>query len=398
MEGYDYSGYAYDRNDNWWSDKSFSNGILILRNLMPKESYKAQISIKKGDCSYYIEQNGTTQTITPKVNTEQTATSATIHGSYNQGDAQVIMEKIIVDGQSAEGSTLIATGLDPYHTYDVNYIITVKSGNATKDFKTSNSRFTTEALHINTQQPKIISEGNVIISAETNIDDAEENVGFEWRRTDWTNDFKSSSGTAYLYEGTMEGYIRNLNASYLWKYRPYYEANSGNRYYGEWVGIDPTNTSYFEPTVHTYTKVEVQGNAATVKGYAQRGTDNVVSQGFKYWKEAASVRSAANGIPDNVLTAEATGTVMQARLTGLDYESSYCYVAFVTTSENETFYGEQQTFKTGIDTSCIEEAQTSTAPTVTARYDLRGRSLDAPQPGLNIVRMSDGTVRKVMVK
>ena len=32
------------------------------------------------------------------------------------------------------------------------------------------------------------------------------------------------------------------------------------------------------------------------------------------------------------------------------------------------------------------------------RYDLNGRRLDAPQRGLNILRMSDGTVRKVMVK
>lgn len=26
------------------------------------------------------------------------------------------------------------------------------------------------------------------------------------------------------------------------------------------MGLDPTNTSYFEPTVHTYAKIEVEGN------------------------------------------------------------------------------------------------------------------------------------------
>ena len=342
-----------------------------------------------------------TEGLSPLLEFATTASSITATGKYTKGDALVTAQMLTINGQKTESNSFSVSGLNPNTPFTAQYSVTVCYGNSNQYYATFSSSILSDetcSLSLTTQQPKIISEGNVIISAETNIDDTEENVGFEWRRTDWTNDFKSSSGTAYLYEGTMEGYIRNLNASYLWKYRPYYEANSGNRYYGEWVGIDPTNTSYFEPTVHTYTKVEVQGNAATVKGYAQRGTDNVVSQGFKYWKEAASVRSAANGIPDNVLTAEATGTVMQARLTGLDYESNYCYVAFVTTSENETFYGEQQTFKTGIDTSCIEEAQTSTAPTVTARYDLRGRSLDAPQPGLNIVRMSDGTVRKVMVK
>ena len=34
----------------------------------------------------------------------------------------------------------------------------------------------------------------------------------------------------------------------------------------------------------------------------------------------------------------------------------------------------------------------------TARYTLDGRRIDAPVKGINIVRYSDGSVRKVMVK
>ena len=37
-----------------------------------------------------------------------------------------------------------------------------------------------------------------------------------------------------------------------------------------------------------------------------------------------------------------------------------------------------------------------TAPA--ARFAVDGKRLSAPQRGLNIIRMSDGTVRKVMVK
>lgn len=43
------------------------------------------------------------------------------------------------------------------------------------------------------------------------------------------------------------------------------------------------------------------------------------------------------------------------------------------------------------------EAGTGTAVEV-ARYTLDGKKLDRPQPGVNIVRMSDGTVRKVVVR
>ena len=325
------------------------------------------------------------------ISANPTASSCLLTGNYSVIDATVTSFGF---KDNPEQTELKITGLDPVTEYSREFYVTTKEGG-----KASKSQsFTTQALTMTTQQPKVISVGNVIVAAESNLDDEETNVGFEWRRTDWTDDFASNTGAAYLYDGTMEGYIRNLNAEKLWKFRPYYESNSGNRYYGDWVGLDPSNTSYFEPTVHTYAKVEVNGNRAEVKGYAMRGTDNVTSQGFKYWKNVAGARGAASDIPANAKTVEANGQVMTAQLTGLDYESDYCYVAFVTTSEKETFYGEQQTFKTGVDTSGIEDARVTSEPTVTARFDLRGRRLDAPQRGMNILKMSDGTTRKVIVK
>ena len=39
--------------------------------------------------------------------------------------------------------------------------------------------------------------------------DEETNVGFEWRREDWTEIVPSNTGGAYLYDGVIEGYIRN---------------------------------------------------------------------------------------------------------------------------------------------------------------------------------------------
>ena len=211
----------------------------------------------------------------------------------------------------------------------------------------------TDSLILNPQQPKVISVGNVIVDAKTNLDDEETNVGFEWRRTDWTDEFASNTGKAYLYDGEMEGYIRNLYAEKLWKFRPYYLSKSGNYHYGEWLGLDPTNTSYFEPTVHTYDKITVDGNTALIKGYALRGTDGITVQGFKYWpidseaKARGAVQLQEEDIPEDAMTVTAKGQVMTASLKNLRYSTEYCYVAFVETSENETFYGEMQTFTTG---------------------------------------------------
>ena len=404
--------------------------VLTISGLMPDNSYSygnlVTISKDEASISLRYEDRFTTASMGLSTMTNQTASSITANGNYTKGDANVLEEfwvqtnssgskSIVIDKKTYRyneadkiaGGSMTMTSLDPnIPNKDWLYIVRVTKGTETEDYVTV-ATIKTDALKMTTLQPKVITEGNVIVAAETNVDDEEVNVGFEWRRTDWTDDFASNTGGAYLYEGTMEGYIRNLNANFLWKVRPYYMSNSGKYYYGDWTGLDPSNTSYFEPTVHTYAKISVEGNTALVKGYALRGTDNVTVQGFKYWKTVAGVKAELEArriseaeIPADALTVEAKGQVMTASLKDLDYESSYSYVAFVTTSEGETFYGEQQTFQTGIDTTPVIaiEADRSAETTAVALYDMQGRRISKPARGINILLMSDGSTRKVMVK
>lgn len=331
-----------------------------------------------------------------------TASSLEVSGYYTHGDATITDEQFEINGKTYKGSEIIATGLNPKTEYTVKYSLTANG------MQYSGSRvFTTAALSMKTMQPKVISAGNVIVGAESNIDDDETNVGFEWRRTDWTNDFASNTGAAYMYNGQLEGYIRNLNTEKLWKYRPYYLSNSGIYYYGDWVGIDPANTSYFEATVHTYDQIKVEGNTALVKGYALRGTDPIKVQGFVYWKKVASAKAMddrmyAKSVPSTAVTVESSGQIMNATLTNLDYDSEYTYVAFVTTIEGETFYGEERTFKTGEYPSGISgvmsDNASSESPTAIGYYDLNGRRIQNPEHGIYIIRYSDGSSRKFMKK
>ena len=312
------------------------------------------------------------------------------------GETVTLLGKPVEKGE--EGYDLTLRGLEPDNLYEgiATFTLTYEDVAYTKTYS-----FRTEALTLTTQQPKVVSLGNVIVAAESNLDDEETNVGFEWRRTDWTEDFTSNSGEAYLYEGMMEGYIHNLNTEKLWKYRPYYESNAGNRYYGSWVGIDPTNISYFEPTVHTYSSVTVTGNSVEVKGYAMQGTDNVASQGFMYWStNSPTSRRKVNGIPDNAKTVLVNGYVMTVVLEGLEFETEYCCVAFVKTTEGETFYGEPQIFRTGpADPDGIEEVKNEELRMKDEGvwYSLDGKKLSKPQKGINIIRYSDGTSRKVLI-
>ena len=349
--------------------------------------------------------------------TIRTASSLTLQGTYAKGDAVVKSTSITLDGKTVDGSIVTSPkGLKPYSSHEATYkvVIAYGSDNSLEKTYTKTSTFYTSALSLETSQPKVVSSGNVIIAATTNVDDEETNVGFEWRREDWSDTFASQTGAAVLYDGTMEGYIRNMNAEKLWKYRAYYLDNDGTYYYGDWVGIDPSNTSYFEPTVRTYANISVKGNTALVKGYALNGTDKIKVQGFKYWKTANKGNSLdidregdmlATAIPADAITktVDIVGSgqqLMNATLEGLDYDATYHCVAFATTTENETFYGEEQMFTTesitGIEGVKESAAGSSKAVTVVAYYDLNGKQLSQPQKGLNILKMSDGTTRKVV--
>ena len=389
--------YNYDKHNNL---------PAIINGLCPEQSVKLYpFAYYDGELYRGSYKEVKTSEVAPTVSSKGniTASSLEISGYYTKGDATITDEQFEVNGKVYKGNKIIATGLDPNTRYSVSYSLKANG----KQY--SGTRvFTTAALSMKTMQPKVISAGNVIVAAEANLDEAETNVGFEWRRTDWTDDFASNTGGAYMYSGQMEGYIRNLYTEKLWKYRPYYLSDNGMYYYGDWMGVDPTNTSYFEATVHTYSTIKIEGNTALVKGYALRGTDDIKVQGFVYWKRVSNAktnngRMLATSLPVDAKTVEASGQIMTATLSNLDYDSEYSYMAFVTTTEGETFYGEEQTFSIGSDITGIEPIYDNGddslySSEVVGYYDLNGRRILEPQRGVNIVRYANGTSRKLFKK
>ena len=387
----------YPEFENTLADNVIENAVNILQK-HPEYKGTAVLKVSKDGVSYTAPSiTYTTQSITPTVTrTEGTASSMVAKASYMEGDAQVTSQMLTINNVTVEGDSLYLNGLKPGTSYTATYTIKVDD-----EYEyTGTVDLQTDALNFVNAQPKVLSEGNIVVSSTSNLDAEETNVGFQWRRTDWSDDFESKSAGAYLYEGTIEGYIRSLNTNYLWKFRPYYQSADGSYFYGDWTGMDPTDVSYFEPTVHTYAKATVEGNAVEVKGYAQRGTDNIVSQGFAYWKTSPkttspqpSPKAREQKVPSTAQRVEASGTVMEANLTNLDYETTYCYVAYVTTSEGETFYGEEKTFTTGAAPTGIEEIHNSQCTIHNGIYDLSGRQVTKPTKGIYI---KNG--KKILVK
>ncbi len=320
----------------------------LISGLYPGENVTVQPFAYYDGIRYnFPNQTVSAEEISLDIDRQTNASSLFVRGRYSRGgyyygkgDALITDEKITINGKTYDGNEVKVTGLDPNTSYKVTYSLYANGHRFTYD-----PNITTKALTMSTKNPKVINAGNVIVAAEANIDEAESNVGFEWRRTDWMDEFNSNVGTAYIYKGQMEGYIRNLNTEKLWKCRPYYLSDKGTYYYGDWVGIDPTNTSYFEPTVHTYENISVEGNSALVKGYALRGTDDVIVQGFIYWKNAGSSKSPMRKAPADATIIECKGQLMSAKLENLQYGASYSYQAFVRTSEG-IVEGEIRTFET----------------------------------------------------
>lgn len=386
--------------DEWVPKKTFTD-------LNPGTPYTFPIYASKDNSRWY-KISETHELYTESLHfyfySNTTASSITYSLEEVPGDAEIEDVSLKLWGVKLNLSGGKLYGLVPNspHTFVISVII--KGGK----IYTFEHKIYTNQIKFNVKPAKVINVGDVVIASTINVDETEESVGFEWRRQDWTDIIPSNTATAYLYEGQMEGIVRNLYVGALWKYRPYYLDNNGGYHYGDWMGFDPTNASYFEPTVQTYKSIEIKGNTALVKGYALRGTDDIKVQGFVYWKRVSNTRTNngrmfAASLPADAKTVEASGQIMTATLSNLDYDSEYSYMAFVTTTEGETFYGEEQTFSIGSDITGIEPIYDNGddslySSEVVGYYDLNGRRILEPQRGVNIVRYANGTSRKLFKK
>ena len=365
-----------------------TKGKVVLRNLAPGRSYNivpfAYYGTRRIEGGIYSYCN--TASLNPSVGLLHIGpTSISVEGGYTEEDAHVSETGFTDRGT---GDVLTLTGLTPNTDYTVTYYVKTEEGGN----ETVSRTFTTPALELTTLQPRCVSGSCAVVAAETNIGEEETNVGFQWKKYDAPESLKPDEGSAAIYGGQLEGYIRNLQPTSNYNVRAFYKSAEGNYYYGDWVTFDPSDFSYFEPTVHTYAAAEVTHSSARMKGYILPGTDAIEEQGFEYW-------SLGTGAADKVQTVLATGQVMTAEVRDLQPATTYCCRAFVRTAAGTT-YGEEQTFTTQEDPTGIGYINTGAAeaPTVTGYYDLSGRLSSTPHRGVNIVRYSDGTTRKVIMK
>lgn len=330
--------FTIDGKEYSWTGKP-----ITIKGLYPNRYYGVSGSATYGENhNVNISFNFQTASFHPSIlKISAGPTSIHVKGTYSLGDSK--LEKAFFSDHDGEGDDIVVTGLKPNTKYSFRYWVKASGASeyATLDV-------TTAKITLQSQNPKVLGNNSAIVCAKTNIENEEKGAGFEWRKTDAPDVVVSKSGSGVVYGGMLEGRINNLSTSSYYKVRPFYKANDGTMYYGEWIGFDPSDFSYFEPTVHTYARVSVQSTSAKVKGVALQGTDDITEQGFEYWAENAIASRAAG---DKQII-QATGQSMEAEITDLAPNTTYNYRAYAKTSKGTT-YGETLKFTTPVATAII---------------------------------------------
>jgi len=366
-------------------------GVALIKNLSPEGTkfFNACATYNGKTYENYFTYKTANLIKTAKA-VEITPTTAILSGELIEGDA--VIEGVGFENVG-EGYTYQVAGLNPNTTYTYTFYAVANGGNKVR----RNFSFKTTAVNLSMLDPRCVSEKCAIVAAETNLSDLETRAGFQWKKYDAPAELKPSEAYAAIYGGQLEGYIKNLQPTY-YKVRAFFEDANGSRTFSSWVMFDPTDFSYFEPTVHTYPVQGVTNNEATVRGYALAGTDPIISQGFQYWKAPGAAESRMKApSADKIYTVQANGQIMTATLTDLEPGTEYVLRSYVETAAGYT-YGEEQSFTTGGSAGIGDIEADETEAEIVGYYDLTGRRYDAPQQGFNIIVYSDGTSRKYFVR
>lgn len=379
-----------------WTNKECTNTSPWLKDLTPNTSYIVYAKVVNENMYFVREVQVKTRSINLNIFGEIGPTTLYCWYTYDKPENYAAeIDKFIWNNIDDCGQYLEQKGLKPSTSYTIKVSAILKNGtriDAIKNFKTT-------SLTLDILQPQIPNESKALACALTNISYREDHAGFQWKKYDAPSSLEPSEGYAYIYEGTLQGVINNLQSNHYYNLRAFYRDNDGKYYYTDWITFDPSDFSWLDPTVHTYNAENITTNSAQLRGYVLSGSSDIKSQGFEYWSK---------NTPNNILRTNAcstsdigkqtilsSGQMMIAELSSLQSGTNYIVRTFVTTNEG-TFYGEEREFTTdgvaGIHD--IENKANEIFPV--AYYNLSGYRSDVPFKGVNIVLMNDGSTRKLI--
>lgn len=374
-------------------DKLYNGGDYTVKGLLPNQQQYIVYADYNG---YKINAYGLwTTAVSVSASAEASPTTVKLLGSYAAGGAKIKSFAWYEDGSKtikvADTKDATISGLVPGSTHQFHLTI---NGQASWTASSTKIKVTLPSVKFKMLQPKCVSDSKAIIAAETNISDLESNIGFQWKKYGAPESLDPKEGYAVVRDGVIEGYISNLQSTSYYNVRAFFKDVEGKYYYSDWITFDPSDFSFFEPTVSTYSTEVIGDSHAILRGYVLPGTDDIVRQGFQYWVDSKTISRAD---ASEIFTVEAKGQMMTAEINNLKSGCEYIYRAFVETKSGFT-YGEEQSFQTsgasGLDDISINNSELK----IVGYYDVFGRRYDKPCRGVNIILYSDGTTKKKYIE
>ena len=169
-------------------------------------------------------------------------------------------------------------------------------------------------------------------------------------------------------------------------------------------GLTGTGTGWNQANYYAqYSASQVEEDLAEICKGGKYGTNPIRGYTFNDVAIASSYVSGSNQVSSQTLTAGETTEVSYtldlptyAKLKEA-LQMDQIYVIAILIGSDGKVVNVAKAKVADYDATAINIVDNTTA-TEAARYTLDGRQVSAPQRGLNIIRLSDGTVRKVMVK
>ena len=315
------------------SDKypsSYSSlGTTTCQYIMPQSAFDAGIP---QDITNYA-----TYTVAPKYITVKSTTATT---------ATLELTPIDLTGGSTGGATpyeVTMYGLNPGSSVKGSWELETKDRGLA-----SIPTVTTKNLVMNVQPAKLLSKEKAGLTATVNEPDDDKHYGFEWQRNDAPSNMTPYQVNAQLYEGKIIGTLSGLDPDKYYKYRPFYKADDGTLFRGEWEAfITGDATVTFEPDVHTRESVVLPDGNIVLTLVLADGTEMTLEKGFelRIIVRQGATRSDWSAEDENITRVVISGDGTSATVEGLEPGTEYVYRAYVKT-ESGTIYGEEKTFKT----------------------------------------------------
>lgn len=311
----------------------------------------------------------------------------------------------------------------PGQQYRLQPYIVTKEGGLVQSYQTC--YITTKSIELTTLKPTNISNRSATLNGIIDCDDlSSAEFGFQWKeKTGWTTEPRFTKGRKLSGSDSISVALVNgmLKPDTEYEYRTAVRYKDSIYYAEQWYELRTELEYVFYPaTCYTLFRTDSENNCLVLCGYYIAGSESIISQGYEYWLNNSGSNVRHRTSDKNVILTDST-MVGRLELSSLA-DGIYSIRAF-TTTESGTTYGQTLSFKVGNISTGIEDTDTPDVMIYADHrnivvknahgqhliiVDLNGRQFYNGKPqqeevipvmkGIYIVRLSNGTARKLQVR